>query len=548
MGQRHQLFLVARVSKAPGSPKAYRCVAAFHHQWCYGRLPLRCVARFKHLARVKDNADLIQRDLDRYPEGVEKSSAIPCPFISFLARGAFSTDNECDYGEPYSTGVLLEPAHMGSTDGDNNDGITIIDITVPGEPKYCFASFRGLEAAQVVPQRVPLTATQYVRAYHPKILDPLADEEAQTEEAYNLKAIADLDDLPVLTLDVLAATWPHEYKLKEGDGATTPEDSGGVGQSASGDDAKEGVQSTKATEGSVVDFSRRGLSSTELLNVLKESAPFRRLDISHNSAVDKATLTDILAEHRPEWLNIDGCSITTEDMVELLNSKTSLFRGVEAIIHPALLSLENLEEVLTGLPSAFRFYYGGTEYISLPFFGADQLVQSLIDVIEVRGRPVAPSNSPMFGIQQLFQSLALAGFLQVKSNLSLGPYPSPTNLQHSFGCLPRADGQPWRERAVQTIPLLTQGTEYPECYSFVFVAEDQWTVHGKTGTHYGFIVPGANEFVDAPTFLEHLEKDGWPKPENQGAVKRLVKMLDEKLTLLKDLDGTLKQLGFKKEL
>lgn len=116
MGQRHQLFIIARVRKATDQPKAYRCVAAFHHQWCYGKLPLRCVNRFKHLARVKENAALIQRDLDRYHEGVQLSSDTPCPYISFLGGSAFSTDIMKEDGI-YFDGVCYEPASMGSTYG-----------------------------------------------------------------------------------------------------------------------------------------------------------------------------------------------------------------------------------------------------------------------------------------------------------------------------------------------------------------------------------------------------------------------------------------------
>lgn len=47
--------------------------------------------------------------------------------------------------------------------GDNNDGVTIIDVTNPENPKYAFMFFtewRGLEVLK------PLTAEQYVRSYY----------------------------------------------------------------------------------------------------------------------------------------------------------------------------------------------------------------------------------------------------------------------------------------------------------------------------------------------------------------------------------------------
>ncbi|TEB08864.1 hypothetical protein FA13DRAFT_1588833, partial [Coprinellus micaceus] len=88
----HQLFLVTRVRAVPGEPEKHRCIAAFHHRWCYGKLPLLCVTRLKHLAATKANAALIRRDLDRYRDGVKKSRKIPCPYTSFLAGTAFSVD------------------------------------------------------------------------------------------------------------------------------------------------------------------------------------------------------------------------------------------------------------------------------------------------------------------------------------------------------------------------------------------------------------------------------------------------------------------------
>lgn len=118
MGQRHQLYYIARVRKAPGEPKEYRCVAAFHHQWCYGRKPLHCVNRFKRLARVKANAALIQRDLDLYSEGVERSTKTPCPYISLLAGAAYTLDVDQEFSTPFSQ-TRCDIAANGGTKDEN---------------------------------------------------------------------------------------------------------------------------------------------------------------------------------------------------------------------------------------------------------------------------------------------------------------------------------------------------------------------------------------------------------------------------------------------
>lgn len=144
MGQPHQLFLVARVRKTPGGPENYRCVAAFHHQWCYGKLPLRCVNRFKHLARVEGNAALIRRDLDRYHEGVKHNSDTPCPYISFLAGSAFSTSVGHERGHTYFSRLSRESASMVSMQGmccltiDWENILTSWQITTTALPSSIF--------------------------------------------------------------------------------------------------------------------------------------------------------------------------------------------------------------------------------------------------------------------------------------------------------------------------------------------------------------------------------------------------------------------------
>ena len=59
MGQRHQLFIIARLrpyGAAEDSPPLYRCVAAFHSQWLYGCLALRSARRILTLIKKKENA------------------------------------------------------------------------------------------------------------------------------------------------------------------------------------------------------------------------------------------------------------------------------------------------------------------------------------------------------------------------------------------------------------------------------------------------------------------------------------------------------------
>ena len=100
---------------------------------------------------------------------------------------------------------------------DNNDGITVIDITTPEKPSYCFVSIHGLEAAGDAAMRVPLSATDYARAYYP-VLDAenLTDDSPRPLEKTILRTIASLDGVPLVTLEMLADAWPAEYTQSQG--------------------------------------------------------------------------------------------------------------------------------------------------------------------------------------------------------------------------------------------------------------------------------------------------------------------------------------------
>ncbi|KAJ3546633.1 hypothetical protein NMY22_g1976 [Coprinellus aureogranulatus] len=525
MGQRNQLFLVARVCPNPGKRKEHRCVAAFHHQWCYGKLPLRCVSRFRDLARVKANADLIQRDLDRYHLGVERSSEIPCPYISFLASTAFSMDIERRYGEPYVSGIRYLPV-FGSMDGDNNDGITVIDISTPSNLSYCFVSTSGLEAAKEnnVPRCIPLTASQFLRAYYPINLDPLANR--QEAEVYNAMSIKNLDSMPILRLDVLNGTWPGVYSQRIIDSYAGS--SGNVSI-----ESKSGAESIGVFQDPFVDLSNLNFLPEKLLDMLESFPSFTHLNVSHNSAMDKATLSEILRRYRLKWLSIDGCNISKEDITDLLVSQPSLFRGIEVIIHPLFLSLDNLDRWAidmspvknlepSSIPCALRIRYDDVRHLCLSFFSIDQLVQNLLDFAE------AHESFPRgFRLNQIiFQ-----------------------NLQCLFGCTSRGDGQPWRERVVQMIPPEARGEGNQHGYQFIFIS-DSSRVHrrgpapiGLGGYHYGIVLPGnEHKFVDLETFFRHLEGVGWPALTKREAATQVIGIFRERVTLLNNFNAVMKWL------
>lgn len=66
MGSRHPIWLIGKVVPRDSTDKKayYRSLGGFHNQWCYGRLPPRAIRRFIDLAKQKDNAEIIQLELD----------------------------------------------------------------------------------------------------------------------------------------------------------------------------------------------------------------------------------------------------------------------------------------------------------------------------------------------------------------------------------------------------------------------------------------------------------------------------------------------------
>lgn len=326
-----------------------------------------------------------------------------------------------------------------------------------------------------------------------------------------------MDGTRLLTLDVLAAVWPDEYQPEVDD-----DESSTVLQEV--ETSYENAETTSidasvapATTADVtVDLSKRCLSSAEIFTVLKEAGPFSRLDISHNPTVDIPALSKLLQEYRLRWINIDGCSISDEDMVDLLRSQPSLFRGVETVIHPVFLCADSLlvDGKSRGMPVAFGFLYQQPlrrpSRCFLPFFGVDQLVQNLLDVARV------------------FRGLQ-----------TIGDKPSPYNMVGLLAASYRS-GRPWASRDIQTIPLEMVSADLKEGYTLVVLPPDMFnripSPRGGLLFQYGVLPPsGAQRFIDMATFLERLKEDGWPKPTDEKAVEQVIKEYDEGGSLLADL-------------
>ncbi|KAI0364965.1 hypothetical protein BV20DRAFT_955257 [Pilatotrama ljubarskyi] len=167
MGQRLQVFVVARISIRTGVSR-YKCVAAYHHQWCFGTLPLRALHRFFTLVRQRENAAVVRDELclvDQKSLGlvslkpaVNEDPAVPCPYLASLLAISWSTD--LDVHQSYIGGNSLYNGLLDVRDDCwkkctlNDEGICVIDLSSIESPAYCF----------VPNSRSPvMTAYEYIR-------------------------------------------------------------------------------------------------------------------------------------------------------------------------------------------------------------------------------------------------------------------------------------------------------------------------------------------------------------------------------------------------
>jgi hypothetical protein len=101
MGQRHQIYLIARIrSSSSSNTKQRKYIGAFHHKWFGGSFPLAACSRFLDLLSNPLHTRAVRAEIDmvRWDEqpGVDlgrgRDIFLPCPFTSYLFFTALGTD------------------------------------------------------------------------------------------------------------------------------------------------------------------------------------------------------------------------------------------------------------------------------------------------------------------------------------------------------------------------------------------------------------------------------------------------------------------------
>jgi hypothetical protein len=312
---------------------------------------------------------------------------------------------------------------------DNNDGITIIDVTDPKNPSYCFFASAYDAGAPL------LSATGYVRGYYPEPTHEdysLADEGGLgSQEESVLSTVHPFKSVPLITMQTLAEAWPAEYKAtapaeelarndEQPQGLPTLSDlalgpaleqvllTGDIDEFeliiAIPDKTAKMKELLRSRQHSIpdsgiplleklfeseiygqreklVDLSQLPLSGQQIFDIIIRQPDLDTLNLSHNERVSIDVVERLLvALPRLRRLLVLDTSIAEEDAIALLERRPELFRNVEAFIHPAFLKA----------PSKARFkgaymhisdsnYNFGTYAVSIPFFTTDQIIQGLTD-------------------------------------------------------------------------------------------------------------------------------------------------------------------------
>lgn len=506
MGQRHQAFVIARIrphgDRSTTSPQ-YRCIAAFHHQWCYGRLPLHATNRFISQIKHRDNAPIvlaeiaaIQGQYGRWRKE-PRIPQVPCPYIAFLLATNWCVDLE-DPQEAYISGVSFSNAilfaDMGSAQGDNNDGISIIDVTDPYAPSYCFVASGS---------RRPLTAEQYVRLYYDKYAIPSNLETEETEEQKNKRlveedvqaTIALLDDYKLLDLQMLAEAWPAEYEkqhrqsqqnkapsesalpdvlLSLADMAITPavvhavksddtvDIEGMVWMPGKADTIKTALRAQTPfpnsaltllkkiiahdlEEGHSLDLSGFTLSTEQISKLVVDVEKAESLNLSQNPAITIDGVRAVLAAIPLKRIILLGCpSVSSEDVKNLVESEPKLFYHLDAFVHPFFLGVLKDGEVASPYTNAFSYIGihkgmgGPLKAASLPFFTPENIIHALYDYL-----------AALFNEDDFFSDI--------------GP---SLPMQAALASVRKPD-QKWSERSTAVVPQLGLGALDGEGWTFM---------------------------------------------------------------------------------
>lgn len=228
----------------------------------------------------------------------------------------------------------------------------------------------------------------------------------------------------------------------------------------------------------LADLSGFDLSAVQIISFVSQCPKIDALDISQNTHVTLQDVPTILiAAPQLLRLNVSGCSgIDGRALLELVRTQPSLFLTVEAIIHPAFLTIVKPPD----FPVAFTFIFAhGWEMngMALPLFTPTQVIQALCLLIPLTRRSdeslytahhesgdgvehsgdsdsntETGQNKNFAWLQHVEEMLDIPGFLELSA---------PMLVYSVFTSGYQREDQSWSDRAVIGVPLHPYPVVYP---------------------------------------------------------------------------------------
>lgn len=407
----------------------------------------------------------------------------------------------------------------------NDDGLTVIDVTDPYNPAYCFLQ-----------SRTPMTAEQYVRDYYsvPNSDVPKDDDAWKTEE-YVQKCIHRLDGERLVTLQMLAEAWPQEYmksfenqkrqEMLRGDNEpqnTTDESAGdpvvatvlpaltemslksATIHSLEIDDIEEldGILDIPGMAGSMKDILQQrteltpiGVTLLKKIFAIESQTQPRSLDLSefshclspdqvldvvseygdsldvlnlsyHTNLTGDIVLKVLQAAPRLRRLVLMGCtSVVDDELYRIRHVEPHLFLHMEALLHPAFLPVLEDGSIRVRYPCAFSVI--GSHKYHRSIFGAS-----------------LPFFTPTQALQTLYRYMSIASSLLYDSEVHMRPF---TFAEAVFSASSQPLGEPWRERSIVAIPTPSFSNLRGEAPGWLFVYDGRQEYNPKYKTKWAFV-------------------------------------------------------------
>ncbi|KAJ8071293.1 hypothetical protein OCU04_001629 [Sclerotinia nivalis] len=396
MGQRHQLFIIAKINGR------YRGLAAVHHQWLYGATALKICLNILKILQSPANRIALSHELRHATRLSEEdwtldadysktsTAVIPFPF----ALTCLMIGSALDVKRNYYHNVDDLPFNLPFNEGDNNDGVTIFDITELEKVRYCFVNFQGYGfidededensdaeggGSRIIPppKMTPLTGPQYLWGYYRK-------DDPRTQRNFG-HLIESFDTVPLVDCRALHSAWPDP-------GWRTPHLHGGQTKWLYIEEILEEEEHSKNEESNVqtADFpSLRASSLAKVLNAAIEGSPselpqiiesasllpdfypaarsklYADPTIVPNSASARRLLSTILKNE--STIDLGPFDLTTEHILEVLNERSSNPTDVVGLSFSGNHNITEafLREILGKFPRLEFLYLLNTPHIPL---------------------------------------------------------------------------------------------------------------------------------------------------------------------------------------